>query len=116
MQQRAAIARVLAGEPSIVLMDEPLGALDAITRERMQSELVAIWLRTARTFVLITHSVDEALLLGTRVLVLGGRPGRIVLDLDIGSDEPGAVRRSSTAYPALRDRVVRAIAEVVVET
>ncbi|MEV4253944.1 ABC transporter ATP-binding protein [Spirillospora sp. NPDC049652] len=80
MQQRAAIARALAPGPGILLMDEPFAALDALTRERLQEELRQIWRRTGTTVLFVTHSVDEAVLLGTRIIALGRRPGRIVLD------------------------------------
>ena len=80
MQQRVAIARVLINKPALLLMDEPFGALDALTREVMQGELLRIWREQGATVVFITHSVDEAIYLGTRVLVLSKRPGRIVLD------------------------------------
>ena len=104
MQQRCSIARALATDPAIILMDEPFGALDAITRERLQDEILEIWKKSGATIVFVTHGVDEALYLGTRVAVMGDRPGRVLLDLPIGSfgaETGGDVRRSvrdSTAF------------------
>jgi taurine transport system ATP-binding protein len=80
MQQRVAIARVLINKPALLLMDEPFGALDALTREVMQDELLRIWREEGSTVIFITHSVDEAIYLGTRVLVMSKRPGCVVLD------------------------------------
>ncbi|WP_137292662.1 ABC transporter ATP-binding protein [Nocardioides dongxiaopingii] len=114
MQQRCQIARVLANEPDIVLMDEPFGALDALTRERLQAELLEIWRATGRTILFITHSVDEAVFLGSRVMVMSPRPGRIVLDepavfTDGGTRVPAGEIRALPEYVALCDRVRSAI-------
>ncbi|MFI7581701.1 ABC transporter ATP-binding protein [Kocuria sp. M1N1S27] len=114
MQQRAQIARVLANESEVVLMDEPFGAVDAITRERLQADLLGIQRRRRQTVFFITHSVEEAVFLGDRVLVMSPRPGRIVLDetVDLASvygPDVGAEMKSTPEFIALRDRVAAAI-------
>jgi NitT/TauT family transport system ATP-binding protein/sulfonate transport system ATP-binding protein len=99
-----AIARVLANDANILLMDEPFGALDALTREQLQRELLQIWARTRVTVIFVTHSVEEAALLADRVLVMSAGPGRIAGDIivdlprprDVSSPEFNAVRRELT--------------------
>jgi NitT/TauT family transport system ATP-binding protein len=88
MRQRVAIARALAIDPSILLMDEPFGALDALTRDRLHAELEAIWSRTGKTILFVTHNVREAVALGDRVLIFSPRPGRIVREFRIDLPRP----------------------------
>ncbi len=88
MKQRVAIARVLANDAEIVLMDEPFGALDAMTRERLQDELVEIWSRTGLTVLFVTHAIEEAIFLADRVVVMSPGPGRIDNEYSIDLSRP----------------------------
>jgi len=105
MKQRVAIARVLANDANILLMDEPFGALDALTREQLQGELLQIWARTRVTIIFVTHSVEEAALLADRVVVMSAGPGRIESDIEIDLPRPRDV--SSPEFNAVRRDLAR---------
>ncbi|MBV8889613.1 MAG: ABC transporter ATP-binding protein [Alphaproteobacteria bacterium] len=103
MKQRVAIARVLANEAELALMDEPFGALDAMTRERLQEELLVIWRQTVLTVIFVTHGIEEAILLADRIVVMSPRPGRIVAEEHIRLNRPRNV--ASPEFNAIRRRL-----------
>ena len=124
MQQRVAIARALAARPSLLLMDEPFGALDEMTREHMQAELLRICAETATTVVFVTHSIPEAVYLSTRVVVMSPRPGRtkVVIDVDLGAErnvdtreDPAFFRKVTEVREALRGMPIGGPDDVVPE-
>ncbi|AXB78537.1 ABC transporter ATP-binding protein [Novosphingobium sp. P6W] len=104
MAQRAAIARALANEPKVLALDEPLGALDALTRVKVQAELQRIWMEAGTTMIMVTHDVDEALFLGDRVVVMSPRPGRIARIVDV--DLPHPRDRASPLLHRLKDEIL----------
>ncbi len=109
MKQRVAIARALAMRPKVLLMDEPFAALDALTRQRMQDELLRLWEEIRFTLLFVTHSIDEALVVGNRVLVLSPHPGRVRAELDAGRF--GQDDRGSAGFQAQADRIHRLLFE-----
>jgi NitT/TauT family transport system ATP-binding protein len=113
MAQRVAIARALVHDPDLLLLDEPFGSLDALTRERMGGELLRIWQARRKTVVMVTHSISEALFLADRVLVLSGRPGRLYLDLPVDLPRPRVeAMRYTPAFGALAREMRQAIGEI----
>lgn len=104
MAQRAAIARALVNEPQVLALDEPLGALDALTRVKVQAELQRIWMEAGTTMIMVTHDVDEALFLGDRVVVMSARPGRIARIVDV--DLPHPRDRASPLLHRLKDEIL----------
>jgi len=117
MQQRVALARCLANDPELILMDEPLGALDALTREKMQSLILELWDRTQKTIVLVTHSVEEALFLGDRLFVMAPRPGRIEREYELpfaklGLTEDPRELKNSPEFTEKREEILSLIWEM----
>ena len=107
MKQRVAIARCLAMKPEIVLMDEPFAALDALTRQQMQEELLELWNRSKFTMIFVTHSIEEAILLGNRVVLLSPHPGQVKEILDVDLDDP--TNRLHGRFNELRDTIHRVL-------
>ena len=104
MAQRVALVRTLINEPELLLLDEPLGALDEFTRMNMQDEILNIWMQKKQLALMVTHSIDEAVYMSTRVLVMEAAPGRIVADIRIGEAFPRD--RSSAAFVAYRNEIL----------
>jgi NitT/TauT family transport system ATP-binding protein len=112
MAQRAALARALAPEPDVLLLDEPFSALDAMTRERLDDELLALWGKTGATIVLVTHSISEAVFLSDRVLVMSGRPGRIVAEVPVEAPRPRSLTGGGASmFSAAADEVRALLAD-----
>lgn len=114
MQQRVALARCLINDPDLILMDEPLGALDALTREKMQTLVLKIWKETGKTIMIITHSVEEALLLGERLFVMAPRPGRLHKEYRLPFAERGLTEdpreiKNSTLFSETREEILTMI-------
>lgn len=107
MQQRAGIARALAAKPKVLLMDEPFSALDALTREMLQDELISIWRKTGITVVFVTHSIDEAVYMASRVILLSKSPGRIIHDVKVNFSqaEDYLHSRKLASFGKLRDEL-----------
>jgi NitT/TauT family transport system ATP-binding protein len=117
MKQRVSIARAFAVEPEILLMDEPFAALDAQLRTILQEELLALWQAHRRTVIFVTHSLDEAILLGDRVLVMSARPGRLLEEHRVDFERPRtAALRASPDFVALEQRIWRVLRSQVEET
>jgi NitT/TauT family transport system ATP-binding protein/sulfonate transport system ATP-binding protein len=116
MQQRTAIARALANDPEILLLDEPFGALDNQTRGLMQELLLSIWEEQRKTVLFVTHDIEEAIFLGNRVVVMTARPGRVKADVPVGLDHPRHyTMKTSPEFTALKRRLIEEIREEAVK-
>jgi NitT/TauT family transport system ATP-binding protein len=117
MRQRAGLARALATAPDVLLMDEPFAAVDAQVREVLQEDLLALRDRLQQTIVFITHSIDEAITLGDRIIVMGTRPGRIVRDVIVPIEQPRTIAqvRRHPAYAGLREEIWQQLRQAAVE-
>ncbi|MEO5694558.1 MAG: ABC transporter ATP-binding protein [Usitatibacter sp.] len=115
MKQRVSIARALAPDPQAILMDEPFAALDSLTRDVMQEEILSIWGATKKTFVLITHNIDEAIFLGDRVLVMTHRPGRIkeMLKIELPRPRDASIRSSDRQFLQYREHLANSLRKEV---
>jgi NitT/TauT family transport system ATP-binding protein len=117
MQQRTAIARALANDPKILLLDEPFGALDNQTRALMQEMLLGIWEREQKTVIFVTHDVEEAIFMASRVVVMSARPGRIKADIAVDLPHPRPYTiKTSAAFVSLKERLVEEIRAEVMGT
>lgn len=115
MKQRVSIARALAPDPQAVLMDEPFAALDSLTRDLMQEEILRIWGETNKTFVLITHNIDEAIFLGDRVLVMTHRPGKVkeILKIDLPRPRHASIRSTDRQFMQYREHLANSLRKEV---
>jgi ABC-type nitrate/sulfonate/bicarbonate transport system ATPase subunit len=104
MAQRAALARALINHPKVLMLDEPLGALDQFTRMRMQDEVLRVWAARGTTMVLVTHDIDEAVYMSDRIAIMGPRPGRIEQIIDVNQERPR--QRNSPAFLELRTMIL----------
>jgi ABC-type nitrate/sulfonate/bicarbonate transport system ATPase subunit len=111
MAQRVAIIRALINEPKVLLLDEPLAALDAFKRIELQNQLLSIWKKTAATFVMVTHDVDEAIYLSERIVVMSPRPGQLVhiVDIDLGKER----NRGGDAFAGLRKKILKLLQNII---
>ena len=109
MKQRVALARALAVNPEVLLLDEPFGALDQQNRENMQTELLRLWTNTKKTVVFVTHSVDEALKLADRILVIGGKPGELLFDKTVAVSRPRDLNNSQLV--SIRNQILEKLSQ-----